>query len=221
VSDAALAAGYRAFEETFLGEIAKHPADATWRKAGKPTKANPNGEDKDWWAVAGLEMTKAYYDWRIAHPNLVVWETPQGVPAIELAVNITLPDGTMFKGFIDRIFQDFDSGELMVVDTKSGKTTPPPIQLAMYRMAIEQTFGFGPRYGAYWMGRQGTLDTVHDLDKYPPKMVSRWLRDTRKMIDLGLFVPHVSRDCGWCGIREHCYTQNVDAFKPDFDSDLI
>jgi RecB family exonuclease len=219
VSQEALLAGYQTFGDVFIAELQKQP-NAEWRTAGRKTKAMPNGEDKDWWAIEGTKMVRAYYDWRMSNPNLVVWDTPQGVPAIELAVNITLPGGVMFRGFIDRVFQDFNTGELIVVDTKSGKNTPPPIQLAMYRMALEQTFGFSPKYGAYWMARQGTLDTIHDLDRFPPRMVSRWLRDTRKAIDLRLFSPHVSKDCSWCSVQDSCYTVNPDAYTPNFDDDL-
>jgi hypothetical protein len=220
VSDTALAAGYKAFGDTFLEGLLKEPADAQWRTGGRSSKAWPNGEDKDWWAEQGLMMTKAYYDWRMSNPNLVVWETPQGVPAIELAVSVRLDSGITLKGYIDRVFQDFDSGELLIVDTKSGKTLPTPIQLAFYRTALEYTFGFAPKYGAYWMARKGTLDTVHDLDRFPRNMVERWIRDVQKGIDLRLFSPHVGYNCGMCSVKPSCYAWNDGQFTPDFDSDI-
>lgn len=217
--DLILANGKDTFTRSFLDAIAEHPEEA-WRTAGRKTKANPNGEDIDWWLTNGQQMVEAYYHWRKINPNLVIWETPQGVPAIELQVNVNLEDGTMLRGFIDRVFQDFDSGELLVVDLKSGNNTPPPIQLATYRLALEQTFGYSPKYGSYWMARKGTLDTVHDLDKYPPAMVSRWLRDMKKIVDMDIYIPHVTTMCGYCGVREHCYTQNEAAYKPNFVSDI-
>lgn len=214
-----VALGIQEFSNEFETAIAQHPQDA-WRTAGRKTKANPNGEDIDWWRDNGKDMVTAYYQWRESNKNLVIWETPTGVPAIELAVNVTLEDGTMLRGFIDRVFQDFDSGELLVVDLKSGNSTPPPIQLATYRLALEQTFGFSPKFGSYWMARKGTLDMVHDLDKYPPAMVSRWMRDMKKIIDQGIYIPHVTMMCNYCGVREHCYTQNESAYKPNFTSDI-
>lgn len=213
-------AGIKAFEESFEAGVADYDPE-TWRVAGRATKANPNKEDPDWWRNEGPEMVRRYAKWRYDNPQLVVWETPTGVPAIELEVNVRLEDGTMLRGFIDRIFQDFDRGDLLIVDHKSGSTIPAPIQLASYRLAIQQTFGFSPKWGAYYMARKGTLDTVHDLDRYPPEMVSRWFRDTKRKIELGFFTPHVSRDCtSFCGVRDFCYTQNPDAFKPSFTDDL-
>lgn len=214
------AIGRSAFLEYFDGEIAKHPEDK-WRTAGRKTKANPNGDDINWWRTNGQDMADAYLRWRrMNQQNLVIWDTPTGVPAIELEVNIVLQDGTMLRGFIDRVFQDFSTGELLAVDLKTGTNVPTPIQLATYRLALEQTFGFSPKFGAYWMARKGTLDEIHDLDRFPPEMVSRWLRDTRRQIQAGFFTPHVTRMCDYCGVKDHCYAQNPAAFTPDFNDDL-
>lgn len=219
MSDAALAAGYAEFGNVFLKELSEHP-DKPWRTAGRKTKAMPNGEDKDWWGEAGLTMVKAYHDWRLANPNINIWETPQGVPAIELQIGITLEDGTFVKGYIDRVYQDFDSGELLIGDLKTGKTTPPPIQLAVYALGLEQTFGIRPKFGGYWMAREGTLSTPVDLDKFSSKMISRWLRDVNKALSMGIYVPHVGMNCSWCGVQDQCYVWTDGAYTPDFDSDL-
>ena len=217
--DAALIAGYEEFGNIFMQELLKHP-DVPWRTAGRKTKALPNGEDKDWWAEEGLNMVRRYREWREANPNINIWHTPQGEPAIELQVIVRLEDGTMVKGYIDRIYQDFTSGELLIGDLKTGSKTPAPIQLAVYAMAVEQTFGIRIKYGAYWMAREGTLSTPIDLDKYPSSMVSRWLRDTNKALSLGIFTPHVGMACGWCGLRDNCYIWADDAPTPDFNDDL-
>jgi len=219
VSAEALGAGLREWDRSFNTAILEHPADK-WRTAGRKTKADPNGEDIAWWQRNGPVMVAQYHAWRRQNPNLVIWETPQGAPAIELQVNIQLEDGTMLKGYIDRVFQDFDSGELLIVDLKSGKTTPPPIQLATYALAIEKTFGFAPRYGSYWMAREGTLDATHDLSRFPPAMVSRWFRDVNKALSMDIYVPHVTRDCSWCSVKDSCYTQVDNAYRPDFNNDL-
>ena len=218
--NAALIAGQNEFSRSFNEALAEKP-NAAWRAAGRKTKAEPNGEDADWWLRNGPGMVDAYYRWRMANPDLVIWTTPAGTPAIELEVNISLSDGTMVKGFIDRIFQDFGTSELLIVDLKTGKRKPAPIQLAVYNLAILHTFGVTAKYGAYWMARDGTLDTVHDLERLPPKMVSRWFRDVNQARQAGIFVPHVSMNCDWCGMKPHCYVHADNTFQPDFDSDLI
>lgn len=219
MSDAALNAGYRAFGDSFTEQLEAR-ADEKWRTAGRKTKAKPNGEDVDWWAENGLNMVKAYHDWRIANPNMVIWDTPQGVPAVELEILVDAGNGTMVKGSVDRVFQDFNSGELCIVDLKTGSNTPTPIQLASYKLALYKTFGITIKFGAYWMAREGRLVEVHDLDRYTPDMIARWFRNVRKAIDMGLFTPHASRDCGWCGMKEHCYVWNDNTITPDFNDDM-
>lgn len=217
MSEIAYQAGLKAFTDTFAEEEAGFNGSLA-RAAGRATAK----EDKAWWIKNGPSMVFSYYQWRQANPNLVIWHTPDGVPAIELECNITLPDGTVLKAFIDRVFEDRNTGQLLIVDLKSGKTTPATaLQLAVYRLCIEETFGVSPKHGAYWMARGGTLDAIHDLERIPPVMVSRWLRDVKKAIDLRLFVPHLTRDCAsFCGVREHCYTQNPAVPTPDFTSDI-
>lgn len=217
MSENAYKAGLAAFQNTFAQETAAW-GSKTPRAAGR---ANAK-EDRNWWLDNGSRMVFAYYNWRQTHKNLEIWHTPDGVPAIELQCNVKLPDGTLLKAFIDRVFVDTVTGDLLIVDLKSGKNSPgSALQLATYRLCLEIMFGVSPRHGSYWMARSGNLDTIYDLDQIPPKAVSRWLRDARKAIELQLFVPKVSKDCSWCGVKEFCYTQNPALPRPDFDSDLI
>lgn len=214
MSETAYQAGLAAFKATFEHEESLGN--------GKPFRSAAKGKEaKHWWLENGAVMTHRYLTWRKNHPNLDVWITPDGTPAIELQTNITLPDGTVLKAFIDRVMQDKVTGDLLIVDLKTGKTTPGPLQLAVYRLCVEETFGVSPKHGAYWMARTGELDTIHDLEMIPPVMVSRWLRDVKKAIDMRLFVPKMSRDCSWCGVKEHCYTQSSSIPRPDFNDDLM
>lgn len=204
------AVGLQAFTDTFFKEEEGFHGPA--RAAG-----GRSPEDKTWWLSNGPNMVFAYYNWRLNNPNLTVWHTPEGVPAIELDTTITLPNGTPLTAKIDRVMQDKSTGELLIVDLKSGKNTPPsPLQLAVYRLCIEETFGVSPTKGGYWMARSGTLDAIHDLNRFPTKIVTRWMMDVKKAIDLQMFVPRISKDCGWCGVKKHCYTQNPAIPHPDF-----
>lgn len=220
MTTAAYEAGLAEFNRSFNDALAAKP-DANWRAGGRKTKALPNGEDANWWLANGTAMVTAYYRWRSLNPNISIWYTPNGTPAIELEVNMRLEDDTMVKGYIDRVFQDFDSGELLIVDLKTGKNTPGPIQLAVYNLALQHTFGLTAKFGAYWMAREGTLDTIHDLTRLPPNMVSRWFRDVNKSLNAEIFVPHVGMmSCGWCGVKDHCYVHADGTYQPDFDSDI-
>ena len=219
MSAVAYEAGLAAFRETLEAEVAKAP-NGPWRAGGRATKAYPNKEDKLWWLAEGPTMVHNYYTWRKQNPNLDIWHTPEGVPAIELGISVTLPGDVTLKSYIDRVFVDKATGQTMIVDLKTGKPPQAGLQLAVYRLALQQQFGEAPRYGAFWMGRQGTLDKVYDLDTYPIPMVQRWMRDVKKAIDMQIFVPHVNMMCDYCGVKKFCYAHGSTEYVPDFDSDL-
>lgn len=220
MSAVAYEAGLAEFRRAFAEEEAKAPS-GTWRAGGRATKAYPNKEDKTWWLSEGPTMVHNYYNWRMQNTNLDIWHTPEGVPAIELGISVTLPGDVTLKSYIDRVFVDRVSGETMIVDLKTGKPPRAGLQLAVYRLALQQQFGEAPRYGAFWMGRQGTLDKVYDLDTYPIPMVERWMRDVKKAIDMQIFVPHINMMCDYCGVKKFCYAHGSTEYIPDFASDLL
>lgn len=188
------------------------------RAAGRPTKAHPNGEDSAWWRAEGPAMVNAYYAWRLQNPNLRLWEI-NGTPAVELEVSCRLDGDVTVKGFLDRVFEDRNTGDLIIVDLKTGKTQPPPIQLAFYRLMLHTTVGVDAKWGAYWMARTGTLSAPINLEQYSMAMTARWIRDVKKAIDLNIFVPHVGQNCGWCGVKPQCYV-HTGQHLPHFESDL-
>lgn len=219
MSTAAYEAGLAAFRDTLAAEEANAPS-GNWRASGRKSKKFPAGENKDWWLSEGPTMVHNYYNWRMKNPNLEIWHTPEGVPAIELGVVVNLPGDVTLKSYIDRVFVDKETQQTIVVDLKTGKPPTSALQLAMYRMALQEQFGQSPRYGAYWMGREGTLDSLHDLDVYPIPMVQRWMRDVSKAIQMRVFVPSVGQQCGYCGVRKFCYAHGASEYTPQFDNDL-
>lgn len=220
MSNVAYDAGLAAFRAYLDEEAAKYQG-RNIRSSGRATKQYPNKEDRSWWLSEGPAMVHAYYTWRLGNPNLEIWHTPEGKPAIELDVNVNLPGGVTVKAYIDRIFEDKVTGQKIIVDLKTGKMAQSGLQLAVYRTILQQQFGEAPDYGAYWMARTGTLDTVHDLRQFPTEMIERWLRDVKKAIDLNLFVPHLSSACDYCGVKQFCYAQGSNEYVPHFASDLL
>ena len=217
MTDDLLALGVDAFNVSFNEEIAKGEGKV-FRAGGRPTKAMPNGEDEGWWRANAPAMIQSWISWRAQNPNLHVW-TVDGVPAIELQVRaeVDLADGTKvaLKGFIDRVFIDSDTGQLLIVDLKSGKNAPAPLQLGFYKRALHATFGVDVQFGAYWMARTGTLSTVEDLDAFSDEVIDYWIRNTYEGIRQGIFLPHVTALCKGCGVRPHCYVFNKNAtFSP-------
>jgi putative RecB family exonuclease len=188
--------------------------DAEWRAGGRRSKAYPNKEDESWWRVEGPQLVHNYAVWRDAYPNMKIWRTPQGTPAIELAINLEISEGVYLKCFIDRVFEDSQTGDLIIVDLKTGKTPSNSLQLAIYRLAIFDQFGIDIPRGAYWMAREGALDTIHNLNILPIETVRRWCVDVYDQIHAGKYVPNLSQACGYCDVRDHCYAWNP-ALTPD------
>lgn len=211
--------GLAKFNQSF-DELLKEGEGKTWRAGGRATKANPNKEDATWWRANGPAMVWNYVTWRTQNPNLEVWTTPEGKPAIEVGISTVLPNNTPLKSFIDRVFQDKNTGELLIVDLKTGKPPLSGLQLGVYRLALKQMFDVDIKHGSYWMAREGTLTSIYNLDQFAPDMVSRWIRDSFKAINMGMFTPHVSQSCNWCGVAKHCYTQNPAIIPPSFNDDI-
>ena len=220
MSNRAYEAGLAAFRESML-EAEEKGEGKPWRAGGRASKKWPEKENKDWWMAEGPTMVHNWYNFRMTNPNLDIWHTPEGVPAIELAVNVELPGGVNLKSYIDRVMVDTTTGDTIIVDLKTGQPPKSGLQLAVYRLALLQLFNDAPRYGSYWMARAGTLDTVYDLTEYNPDMVARWLRDVKKAIDMGLFVPNTNNWCSSCGVKDYCYTQGNMEYAPDFTGDLV
>jgi len=194
------------FDEYVAKELADIPEGAVLRAGGRVSKAYPNKEDGTWWKEHGPKQIEAWAEWRKNNPNLDILNV-NGEPAIEIAVSAEL-DGVRLQGVIDRVFVDKATGETMIVDLKTGSYPPASqLQLGFYRVALEQTAGINPQYGAYWMARQGVLSQVEEL-WHPTEMVTAWLRQTKQLIDDNVFLPHITNMCKSCGVRDYCYAVN-------------
>lgn len=212
--------GVEEFRKSFNQSVAEFPEGRTARAAGsgRGTKAYPNGEDRLWWEDQGPAFIQSWISWRQQNVSLHLMNL-DGKPAIEVEVQaeISLPDDTtvLLRGFIDRVFVDANSGQALIVDLKTGKTSQPPLQLAFYRRALRATYDITVDLGAYWMARKGSLDTVHDLTSFSDDMIDYWVRTTYLGIREGIFLPHVTQLCSGCGVKQHCYVFNSDSsFSP-------
>ena len=220
MSARAYGAGLAEFHRYFDEDVASKPEGTVFRAGGRESKKWPNKEDGNWWKSKGPEFIHNWYNFRMTNPHLDIWTTPNGTPAIELQVAVQIPGDVILKGYIDRVMVDTNTGKTIIVDLKTGKPPKSGLQLAVYRLAMLEQYGEAPEYGSYWMARTGVLDTIYQLDDFSPKMVARWLRDTKKSIDMGIFIPNTNNWCDYCEVRESCYTQGNMQFAPVFDADL-
>jgi hypothetical protein len=172
------------------------------RVGGRATKANPNKEDVTFWQATGPQWVQAYIDWRKANPDWKLWKTPQGAPAIELAM---LPDfaGVPVKMILDRVFEV--NGELVIVDLKTSQQTPTnTLQLGFYKVGILKTFGIDVKWGTYWMARQHGVSPLVSLEQYTEDKLEYLVSGFDKARKAGIFLPNTNNCQYKCGLTAHC-----------------
>lgn len=199
------------FDTGLTQQLADVPDGATIRTSGRATKEWPNGEDEAWWRANGPKFVQAWIDWRAQNPNLLL-AAFNHVPAVEVQVAARTEDGVELKGFIDRVFQDGDTGDLLIVDLKTGRNAPASsLQMDFYRYSLRHTLGVDARYGGFWMARQGVISKIHDLWR-DEQQITDMLRKARILIDSELFVPHLTSLCNSCGVKQHCTAYTPPSF---------
>lgn len=193
------------FAEELAGDAERSGVPvAEFRAGGRASKAWPNKEDDTWWAAHGPEMVDNWVAFRQALPNWVVWVTPAGLPAIELELNASL-NGVPVKAYLDRVFVDTSTGELCIVDVKSGSRTPDSdLQLGFYRVLLYKLFGVEANQGYYWMARKGELTPAVDLSRFDEHLLGSMLATFERAIENDIFIPKLSGLCNSCGVNRAC-----------------
>lgn len=176
-----------------------------WRAGGRPTKAWPNREDRAWWVHHGPGMVDKYVHWRedMLDRGWRLWETPAGLPAIELELMAVFGDVPVKMG-IDRVFVS-PAGELAVIDLKSGARKPDSnLQLGFYACGMELVLGIRPTYGGYYMARTAELTELVPLDIYSVEQLTGELATFSRAIDNEVFIPNRGSHCKACGVARAC-----------------
>jgi putative RecB family exonuclease len=133
----------------------------------------------------------------------------------EQRVEVELADGTLLRGFIDRI-DVAATGELRVVDYKTGKAPPAAraqaefkamFQMKFYAVALLRSRGVLPtRLRLIYLADGQVLDYSPDheeLLRFERTLMAIW-RAIQSAGATGDFRPHQSRLCEWCPHQEHC-----------------
>jgi putative RecB family exonuclease len=133
----------------------------------------------------------------------------------EQRVEVELADGTLLRGFIDRI-DVAATGELRVVDYKTGKAPPAAralaefkamFQMKFYAVALLRSRGVLPtRLRLIYLADGQVLDYSPDHDellRFEKTLMAIW-RAIQSAAQTGDFRPSPSRLCEWCPHQEHC-----------------
>ena len=133
----------------------------------------------------------------------------------EQRVEVELADGTLLRGFVDRI-DVAPTGEMRVVDYKTGKAPPAAralaefkamFQMKFYAVALLRSRGVLPaRLRLLYLADQQVLDYTPDLDeleRFEKTLTAIW-RAIQSAGATGDFRPSPSRMCDWCAHQAHC-----------------
>jgi putative RecB family exonuclease len=176
-------------------------------RAGRQSKENPNKEDEAWWRKHGPVMVQRWVDFKRV-TNWQIWLTPQGEPAIELALQAEY-GGVPVKGYLDRVMET-PNGDLVVLDLKTGSSEPKSNnQLGQYGDMVAKLLGeeYRPKWGTYWMARTGGLTPPMDLAPLARDLDHDY-RTAARIIGLELFLASPSNLCGSCSVNQACPSFN-------------
>lgn len=205
------------WDDTFKSLEKSQILDRGWtesdvRAGGRATKAYPDKENKSWWYDNGPAMVEAWETWRNTSGYQIAELTP-GTPAIEVGINIQLAE-VPIQMHIDRVMYmpsadgNYSPDNFVVVDLKSGKNPPKSdFQLGLYAVGLEKVYGWRPRWGAYWMAREGTLGHLIDLDNYPSIIIEDMISQFKLARENKIFMPNFGH-CAMCSVQEFCKYRN-------------
>lgn len=133
----------------------------------------------------------------------------------EQRVEVELADGTLLRGYIDRI-DVAATGELRVVDYKTGKAPPAAralaefkamFQMKFYAVALFRSRGVPPtRLRLIYLADGQLLDYSPDRDellRFEKTLMAIW-RAIQSAGEIGDFRPNPSRLCDWCPHQQRC-----------------
>ncbi|MGV0850021.1 RecB family exonuclease [Mycolicibacterium phlei] len=133
----------------------------------------------------------------------------------EQRVEVELADGTLLRGFVDRI-DVAPTGEMRVVDYKTGKAPPQAraiaefkamFQMKFYAVALLRTRGVAPsRLRLLYLADSQILDYTPELDellRFEKTLMAIW-RAIQSAGATGDFRPNPTALCDWCAHRAHC-----------------
>lgn len=209
------------FEDNFLRNVEnaedKSGVDRSeFRAAGRRSKEWPDKESELWWLSNGPSMVNRW-DTFINNVPWDIWIAPDGTPGIEIGFELSLdPDENgvprvLDRGFIDRVMVDPATGELIVVDLKTGSSKQfSARQLGDYRVGLARKFGVDVRRGMFWDARTG-LGDMHALNEFTLERINWQYQKVRQARELDIYIANPGPMCGSCSVNRYCLEYNPEA----------
>ena len=166
--------------------------------------AAPDAGSLDEWLASAGRLVETYF--ALEDPTRI---QPEGR---EQLVEVTLPDGLLLRGFVDRI-DVAPSGAIRVVDYKTGATPREAFeakalfQMKFYALVLWRTRGVvAGQLKLLYLGDGDALTYAPDeaeLTRFERTLQAIWAAIERA-VATGDFRPSPSRLCGWCDHQALC-----------------
>ena len=158
-----------------------------------------------WWDENGPALAQRFIDWYEAHPDVTVWITPDGKPAVELELRVKFGNTEVVMA-IDVILKMGTA--LVVTDLKTSAKAPESSrQLGIYACGVELMGWPRPKYGAYFLPRSETpFDRPVDLSapQYSIDYFTREFQMFEQGVKAGIYPANPGRSCGRCSVAHAC-----------------
>lgn len=185
------------YDDSITALLESYPDQADWLRGGRKSLETDIAERRE----RGAAQLDAYVKWAVNQPWRV-WSLPDGNPALEVPFRVDL-DGHPVRGFIDTIWE-WETGVIEPVDYKTGSKKPEtPRQLGIYRVAMQEAFGFDVSHGRYMMLKDLKCEPV-DVRRYDKAYLTELFKSAQRGIDAGVFLPRPSNSCFTCTVKRHC-----------------
>lgn len=193
-----LAIYYAEYDRLVEAGKLKEPNLNRWMTGGR-TKGS---DDVPRRRARGAEQLRGYFRY-VRQAKERVFLIGPDEPAVEVEFSLDL-DGLEVIGFIDQLIV-WPGGQVGPRDLKTGSKLPDwPFQLGIYRLAIEELFGFLPEWGDFYMAKNDLPLKPMNLARFTRERVTRWFHDLDKQIEQQLFLPNVGDGCRTCGVSDFC-----------------
>lgn len=185
-----------------------YPDPTSWTSFGRRTKANPNGEDIEWFRREGIPTAvENYLNWRKAHDYLEPMVFPSGEVGIEIPFDITIGTSDPIHGMIDRVFKNNQNGALYILDIKSGAKPKSTLQLGIYRKALMTAMpDLDWTYGGYLYGLKKDMKQTPDINLtyWTTERLAKIYGQADFLINNNIFIPNPGEACFLCPVKKHC-----------------
>lgn len=199
-------------EELTLAKL-NELAEKLVEKSGFPedewfTAGRGKGQGRDYWEANAPTMVSNWLAWRtrVGWPIATFEFDGDLVPGIELDLNVTM-EAAPQVGAPDRVMV-LPNKELVVVDVKSGSSTPKtPAQMGLYATDLEMLGQKRPKFGTFVKVKEegGKHTPLAPLARFDQRYFEIQFNALRAQLETGTYLPNVGDNCRTCGVSSSCF----------------